>query len=195
MNYGGSVPEPLLPANIALHNPHMLDGYSFYVFPKLGKILVMIDQDGDENYQPMLIPLEGGFPEPVFDNHFSNYRVHMGECDIERNLVYFSAESREKSMNEAYVGNLANNTLTKLDESEWGANPVGNSADHNQVLISDGYTLGDSVLYMLEAGQKRLLFGKPLEDVKKDEVVPPNGLRFSVLFTIRTGSVDGHCHF
>ncbi len=176
MNYGGSVPEPLLPSNIALHNPHMLDGYSFYVFPKLEKILVMIDQDGDENYQPMLIPLEGGFPEPVFDNHFSKYRVHMGECDIEQNLVYFSAESRDKSLHETYVGNLADNTLTKLDESEWGANPVGNSADHSQVLISDGYTLGDTVLYMLEAGQKRLLFGKPLEARDKAEVVPPNGL-------------------
>ena len=177
MNYGGSVPEPLLPANIALHNPHMLDGYSFYVFPKLGKILVMIDQDGDENYQPMLIPLEGGFPEPIFDNHFSNYRVHMGECDIERNLVYLSAESREKPLNETFVGNLENNTLTKLDESEWGANPSGNSADHSQVLISDVYTLGDSVLYLLESGQKRLLFGIPLEARKKDEVVEPNGLR------------------
>lgn len=177
MYYGGSVPEPLLPANIALHNPHMLEGYSFYVFPKLGKILVMIDQDGDENYQPMMIPLEGGFPETVFNNQFSNYRVHMGECDIERNLVYFSAESREKSMIEAFVGNLADNTLTKLDESEWGANPVGHSADHNQVLISDGYTQGDNVLFMLKSGKKNLLFGKPLEDRAKDEVVTLNGLR------------------
>jgi pimeloyl-ACP methyl ester carboxylesterase len=182
MNYGGSVPEPLLPANIALHNPHMLDGYSFYVFPRLGKILVMIDQDGDENYQPMLIPLEGGFPEPAFDNHFAKYRVHMGECDIERNLVYLLAESREESMNEAFVGDLAGNTLTKLAESEWGANPAGNSADHSKVLLADGYTMGDSVLYLLEAGQKRLLFGKPLEARKEGEVVPPNGMH-SVDFT------------
>ena len=182
MNYGGSVPEPLLPANIALHNPHMLDGYSFFVFPKLGKIMVMIDQDGDENYQPMLIPLEGGFPEPAFNDHFSNYRVHLGECDIDQNLVYLSAESREKPMNEVFVGNLEDNTLTKLDESEWGANPAGNSADHSQVLIADGYSLGDSVLYLLESGQKRLLFGVPLEARKTDQVVPPNGLR-SVCFS------------
>ena len=25
----------------------------------------MIDHDGDENYQPFVIPLEGGFPEPL----------------------------------------------------------------------------------------------------------------------------------
>lgn len=182
MYYGGSVPEPLLPTNISLHNPHMLDGNSFCVFPKLGKILVMIDKDGDENYQPMLIPLEGGFPEPVFKNHFANYRVHLSDCDEERNLVYLQAESRERSMNEAYLGNLEDNSLTKLAESEWGANPAANSSDHSKVLLVDGYTQGDAVLFLLEAGRKRLLFGKPLESRAEGEQVPPNGLR-SLAFT------------
>ena len=27
MNNGGSVPEPLLPPNIALQNPHLMEGY------------------------------------------------------------------------------------------------------------------------------------------------------------------------
>ncbi len=61
MDYGGSVPEPLLPPDIALQNPELLDGDPIYVFPQTGKILVTIDRDGDENYQPMLIPIEGGF--------------------------------------------------------------------------------------------------------------------------------------
>src|SRR5678815_591373 len=65
MFYGGSVPEPLLPPHIALQNPHLIGGYSYYAFPEIDKILVMVDHDGDENYQPMLIPLEGGFPEPA----------------------------------------------------------------------------------------------------------------------------------
>ncbi|HLF01457.1 MAG TPA: S9 family peptidase, partial [Anaerolineales bacterium] len=56
---GGSLPEPLLPPEIALQNPE-LEGMIFRVFPRLGKILVMIDHNGDENYQPMLIPLRGG---------------------------------------------------------------------------------------------------------------------------------------
>jgi pimeloyl-ACP methyl ester carboxylesterase len=182
MYYGGSVPEPLLPPNIALHNPHMLDGYSFYVFPKLGKILVMIDQDGDENYQPMLIPLEGGFPLPVFDNFLGKHRVHLGECDIERNLVYLAAEARDRSMNETFLGDLAGNTLTKLAESEWGANPAGNNSDHSQVLLVDGYSQGDTVLYLLKAGQKQVLLGKPMEMRKEGELVPLNGLN-SVAFT------------
>src|SRR5689334_18991385 len=58
----GSVPEPLLPPHVALQNPHLIGGLSFYVFEKLGKILVMLDQDGDENYLPMYLPLAGGFP-------------------------------------------------------------------------------------------------------------------------------------
>ena len=47
MKFGGSVPMPLLPPHIALQNPHFLGGLSFYVFPKLDQILVMIDKDGD----------------------------------------------------------------------------------------------------------------------------------------------------
>lgn len=35
MNYGGSVPEPLLPQDIALQNPILMGGKPFYVFPKL----------------------------------------------------------------------------------------------------------------------------------------------------------------
>ena len=65
MKFGGSVPEPLLPPNIALQNPLLIGGLSFFVFPKLDKILVMIDKDGDENYQPMLIPNAGRFSGAV----------------------------------------------------------------------------------------------------------------------------------
>src|SRR5512136_55411 len=76
MDYGGSVPEPLLPPNIALQNPELLDGYAFYVFPDIGKILIMIDRDGDEKSQPVLIPIDGGFPDPAFGIQLSEYRVH-----------------------------------------------------------------------------------------------------------------------
>ena len=62
MDVGGSVPEALVPPGIALQNPTLIDGYPFYVFPDLEKILVMIDRDGDENYQPMWLPIEGGMP-------------------------------------------------------------------------------------------------------------------------------------
>jgi pimeloyl-ACP methyl ester carboxylesterase len=176
MYYGGSVPEPLLPSAIALQNPELVEGKSFYVFPKLAKILVMIDRDGDENYQPMLIPLEGGFPEPAFGDFFHQHRVHLGNCDPERNLAYINAESRLRPVQEAYRGDLSANKLEKLAESEWGANPVGCSEDHTRVLLADGYTLGDMVLSLLEDSQKKVILGKPLDQRKEGESVPPNGL-------------------
>ena len=187
MYYGGSVPEPLLPAHIALQNPELIGGYSYFVFPKLGKILVMIDRDGDENYQPMLIPLEGGFPEPAFKNYFAEYRVHLGECDPARNIAYFFAERRDKAMNEGYRGDLGSNKLTKLDESPWGAVPSGHNKDHTQALISEGYTVGDNVLFLLEGRKKRVLFGKPLSKRKEGEQVPLNGLGSQALTTSGKG--------
>src|SRR5215212_8365233 len=66
MDAGGSVPEPLLPPDIALQNPELIGGSSFWVYPTLGKIMVSIDSHGDEMYRPMLIPLSGGLPEPAF---------------------------------------------------------------------------------------------------------------------------------
>ena len=57
MDASGSVPEPLLLARIAVPNPELVEAEVFALFPKLGKLLLMLDRDGDENYQPMLIPL------------------------------------------------------------------------------------------------------------------------------------------
>jgi pimeloyl-ACP methyl ester carboxylesterase len=165
MDYGGSVPEPLLPPNIALQNPHLIGGKSFFVFPKLKQILVMIDRDGDENYQPMIIPYQGGFPEPTFRNFFSEYRVHLINCDRDKNLVYLLAESRHDQISIAYQGNLATGELIKLAESPWNSVPEAANSDHTQVIIIDGYSAGDTVLYQWkrETGELTLLYGIPIE--------------------------------
>ena len=178
MNYGGSVPEPLLPPHIALQNPHLIGGYSYYVFPQLGKILVMLDKDGDENYQPNLIPLEGGFPQPAFGEQFDNYRVHCLRCDAERNLVYLVAESRSEQKDETFRGNLANGELLKLGESPWGCYADGVNDDHTQVILTDGYTVGDNVMYLWKQGEgeRQLLFGIPLEQRAPGQQVPLNAI-------------------
>jgi pimeloyl-ACP methyl ester carboxylesterase len=188
MHYGGSVPEPLLPPDIALQNPHLMNGYSFYVLPNLGKILVMIDADGDENYQPTMIPLDGGYPETAFGEALSNYRVHLFDADREKNLVYFSAESRSQPVNVSFRGNLNTGELRKIAESAWGAYVSGVSEDHNKLILTDGYSVGDNVLYLWENGQegKKLLFGKPLEDRKPDEQVPLNAI-YQCVFTPNNG--------
>jgi pimeloyl-ACP methyl ester carboxylesterase len=178
MDEGGSVPEPLLPPDIALQNPHLVDGLSFYVFPQLGRILVMIDRDGDENYQPRLIPLEGGYPEPAFGGVFEHYRVHCLKCDPERNLVYFNAESRQEQMQSAYQGNLESGALEKLGESPWGCNVLGANADHTQAVIADSYTTGDVVLYLWKqgGGERQLLFGTPLAARAEGQTVLLSGI-------------------
>ncbi len=180
MNYGGSVPEPLLPPNIALQNPHLIGGLSYYVFPKLGKILVMVDKDGDENYQPMFIPMEGGFPEPAFGNQLDGYRSFFVDVDIENNLVYLSAGSHTEPVNVAFRGDLAKGKLTKLDESKYGSFPSGVNKDHSKVLIGEGYTVGDNVLFLLEGKKKTVLYGTPLDKRKEGQEVPLNGLGSSV---------------
>jgi len=189
MFYGGSVPEPLLPAHISLQNPHLIGGHSFFAFPEIDKILVMIDHDGDENYQPMLIPLAGGFPEPAFNNHFAKYRVHLGECDREKAIVYLMAERRDKPLMETYRAELKTGKLTKIAQSEWGFGVTGYSRNHSQLLLGTGYSVGDGVLYLWEKGRKKLLYGKPLEDRKKDEQVALNGLGGAVFSPSGKGAI------
>ena len=189
MYYGGSVPEPLLPPNIALQNPHLIGGHSFYAFPELEKILVMIDNNGDENYQPMLIPLDGGFPEPAFDNFFKEYRVHLGECDREKAVVYLYAERRDKPLNETYRGDLKTGKLTKIAESEWGLGVAAHSDGHKRLLLGTGYGVGDSVLYLWNKGEKKVIYGKPLEDRAPGEKVALNGLGGSVFSPSGKGSI------
>ncbi len=176
---GGSVPEPLLPPNIALQNPHLMNGYAFYVFPKLKRILVMLEHDGDENYQPMVIPIAGGYPEPAFENAFTNYRVHCAHVD---GLIYFNAESRTEQKVVAWQADLATGKLVKLGESKWGCDVAGVSADHTKVILTDNYTSGDTVLYLWEKGrgERKLLFGTPLESRKEQPAKLP---------------AIGQCHF
>ena len=171
MEYGGSVPEPLLPPNLAMQNPELIGGYSYYVFPRIGRILVMLDHDGDENYQPMLLPLQGGFPEPAFDNFFANYRVHLASGDKKKNIVYLLAERRDVALQETFQGDLRTGKLTKIAESEWGFLPAGHNKNHSQVLLLEGYMTGDTALFLKKDNQTKSLFGKPMSDRKEGETV------------------------
>ena len=72
MDKKGGIPQPLLPGGQALVNPHLMDGHNFYVLPKLGKVLVMMDKQGNENYQPMLSPVDGGIPQNLLGDKYPN---------------------------------------------------------------------------------------------------------------------------
>jgi dipeptidyl aminopeptidase/acylaminoacyl peptidase len=176
MDAGGSVPEPLLPPGLALQNPDLVGGYPFYVFPRLGRILVMLDRDGDENYQPMLIPLDGGFPQPAFGDALAGFRVGCTLCDPERGLVYLVAQSRSDARNVTYRGDLASRQLETLAESAWGHYPMAHDPEHRRVALLEGYTAGDTVLSLWEAGERRVLHGTPLEQRLPGEPVKPSAI-------------------
>jgi pimeloyl-ACP methyl ester carboxylesterase len=180
----GSVPEPLLPPHIALQNPHLLEhGALFVVFPKLGQILLMLDHDGNEQYQPMRLPMAGGFPEPAFGSQLSEYRVHALKPDVDRNLIYFGCESNAENLHVAFRGDVAAGTLEKLAESKWGAFVEGVNDDHTLVAIGEAYTEADYVYRLWQPGQGlRLLFGTPMEERVEGQAYPLNGIQ-DICFT------------
>lgn len=178
MDFGGSVPEPLLPPYIALQNPDLIGGKPYQVFPGLGKILVMIDEDGDENYQPMLIPVGGGFPEPAFGGALANYRSHLMYAVPEKNLVYLLSESREAQISVSFRANVETGKVVKLAEGPWEAAPAASTRDQRHVVVVEGYSVGDSTVYLWEQGQEglRVFYGVPFEQRQPGQVVPLNGI-------------------
>ena len=112
MKRGGSMPEPLIPPELALQNPHLL-GILYRVIPDIGKILVMLDNNGDENYKPMLIPMDGGYPEPLLKEDTTDFRYFVDEIHIDKNLLYLSATSHKEALNELYRIDLKTGEKTR----------------------------------------------------------------------------------
>src|SRR5207302_4267175 len=180
----GSIPQPLLPGGLALVNPHIMPGDNFHVLPKLGKVLVMIDKLGDENYQPNLIPLNGGIPEPLFGDKYRDEQIACVHCDKEKNIAYFFRDNRKTPDIECLMVNLETGEVKSLGTSIYGNACNGVSSDHSTVILADGYTAGDVVLYYWQEGMttRKLLYGVPL-DQRDGNQVPLTGLgwiRFEV---------------
>src|SRR5207245_2814626 len=107
MDKEGSIPQPLLPGGQALVNPHLMDGHNFYVLPKLGKVLVMMDKLGNENYQPMLIPVEGGIPEKGLGDRYQDEKLACVECDLGRNIPSLCSDCCKFTDGDRAVGFVA----------------------------------------------------------------------------------------
>ncbi len=177
MDKKGGIPQPLLPGGTALVNPHLIVGDNFVVLPKLGKILVMIDKLGNENYQPSFIPIEGGIPEPVLGPEYENQQVACVHCDIEENVAYFYNDDRKNPEQQCLRVNLETRDTTSLGRSAYGNFCNGVAKDHSMVVLADGYTAGDTVLYYWKPGmaQRELLFGIPLEK-REGRQLQPSGI-------------------
>ncbi len=177
MKRTGSLAVPLLPSGLALQNPHLMIGYNYYVLPKLRKILVMVDENGNENYQPCFIPLEGGIPEPIFGDKYKNEQVACFHCDAENNMAYFFRDDRKTPNMECLRVDLKTLETTSLGTSIYGNYFNGVNADHTKVILSDSYTAADVVLYMWQTGwpERKLLYGVPLQE-RGDRKVEPSGI-------------------
>lgn len=182
IKHGGSVPQPLLPPDIALQNPHLIDGRLFTVFPKLGKILIMLDQNGDENYQPMSIPIDGGYPEPIFGDQFTQHSVLAAEPDLANDIIYLVAQSRTESLFKSYRAHLDSAELVKLSEGRFGMIPQGIAPDHGRYIFANQFGVGDNVLYLGDgSSDPTLLYGLPMAQRQPDKPVQPNGIS-SIVF-------------
>jgi len=178
MKKEGSLPEPLLPSGLALQNPHLMIGESYVVFPRLGKILVMVDNNGDENYQPSLIPLEGGTPESLFADKYRGQQVACMHYDRAASTAYFYRDDRKTPNIECLRVKLRKLEETSLGTSIYGNICVGSNKDHSKVILLDGYTAADNVLYLWteNKGKRETLFGVPIEQRDPGKEYPPSGI-------------------
>jgi pimeloyl-ACP methyl ester carboxylesterase len=178
MDEKGSLPEPLLPAGLALQNPHLMAGYNYFVLPKIGKILVMVDENGNENYQPCFIPLEGGIPKPIFGDKYKNEQVACVHCDAKTNVAYFFRDDRKTPNIECLKVNLATLETVSLGKSIYGNTFNGANRDDSIVILTDGYTAGDNVLYIWRKGmnERQLLYGVPIEKRSADQKIKLSGI-------------------
>ena len=178
MKKEGGMPDPLLPSGIALQNPHLMLGESFVVFPELDKILVMIDNNGDENYQPCTVPLDGGITESVFADKYDGHQLGLINYDRKGGIVYFTHDDRKTPNRECIKLDLKTREETSLGTSIYGNFCAGTSEDHSQVVLIDQYTAADSALYLWNKDSKKreLLFGTSIEKRESGKYYPPSGI-------------------
>lgn len=178
MREGGSVPQPLLPPHIALQNPAQMEGYLFAVFPKLGRVLVMIDQDGDENYQPAFIPLTGDFPQPALPALPEGFKFNLLSVDTAGNVAYFWAQSLGEPINRAYRAHLDSGEVVMLYESEFGGLPMASTPDYAKTVLVEAFGPGDNILLLKDGhdGPVTSLFGVRPEFREPGREYPPSGI-------------------
>ncbi len=177
MDKKGSIPEPLLPGGLALVNPHLQPGDNYHAVPKLGKLLVMIDKMGNENYQPCLIPDSGGIPESLLGGKYENEQIACIHFDKERDIAYFFRDNRKTPDIECLKVNLETGEVVSLGTSIYGNVCNGVSSDHSTVILADQYTAGDVILFYRTPSmtERKLLYGVPLEQ-RKGQQVPLTGI-------------------
>jgi len=175
MPLSGGEPHQLVPEDLALPSPKVMGSEPFAVVPELGQIVLTLDDNGDENYQPHVIPIDGGVPEPMWGDRFEGQQVFSFVDRKDARLVMVVSPRTDPNY-ASFMADLVGGELTDLGTSPYGNFPIGRDEGYEQLAVVDGYTAGDSVLYLWEAatGERRLLTGVPIEQRGQDPV-PPSG--------------------
>lgn len=175
---GSSAPVLLTPPDIALPNPHHLAGnVAFKPLPALDGVLIMLDHNGDENYQPCLVPLTGGAPAPLFGDRFAGQQVICVHVDEETLDAILIVDPRDAPIFTTYRANLRTRTLQELRTTAYEGGVGGWNDNLTEMVMVDAYTMGDTVLYEWhEDASPTLLFGKPIEERAAGETPELNGI-------------------
>ena len=162
MKKEGSLPIPMIPESIALQNPHIMHtSASYEIFPKLNKLLVMIDDNGNELYQPFLVDLDtGGVPVLLFEDKFKNFQVNLQEVDHENNFAFFNIDDRTNPGYELILANIETGEIISFGRTQAGLFIIGFSSDYSKIVVTENYGLADYVGYLITDRKDRtLLFG------------------------------------
>ncbi|MFW9831903.1 MAG: alpha/beta hydrolase family protein [Candidatus Thorarchaeota archaeon] len=143
----------------------------------------MVDNNGDENYQPCFVPLTGGIPKPIFGDRYEGQQLLCFEFDEKKAIAYFTIDDRKTPNQETIQVDLKTLKTKSLGKSIYGNYCIGFNEEHDTKLLADTYTANDDVLYIWKKGAKErtLLFGTPLDVREQGKEYPLLGL--------------GRCHF
>jgi len=187
----GSVPERLLPSDVSLLTPELVNGESFVALPRFGTIVVMVDNNGDENQQPCVLSLTGGDPQPLFGDRFRGQQVMLIDLEQDGRGILV-VDDRTSPDLEAFEFDLTrpDNGLASLGTSKYGNFPVATDESRDRYVIVDEYLPRDSTLWLWErsTGERRLLRGIPIEDRAEGQEPPREGFGQG-FFTSDTGLV------
>jgi pimeloyl-ACP methyl ester carboxylesterase len=171
MSVAGGAWKPLLPPGVALQNPAQMYGASlFLVVPGMERILIALDSHGDELYQPYLIPMDGGSPEPLFPGGGTPEVWMPIGLNAGTSTVYFRTEEHRSGDRE-----IVSVDLRTLEVKSFGKSPllmpwVCADAAHAVVITCDQYAIGDEVLYRWsgDLGRRVVLAGTPQGEREAD---------------------------
>src|SRR5262249_40225665 len=143
----------------------------------------------DENYRPFTVPLDGGFPEPLGGDRFDGFRSHLADVDRDSAIAYFASESRAEPLIHGFRCDVRTGEVEELFASPYGAIPVAWTSDHSRVVFEDQYLLGDNVLYGVVDGDRKFLYGTPLDAREEGREYPRSGFRSARMTSSDSGLV------